>query len=191
MSDLAFLDTETTHLNSAIGEIIEICIIRESPSGMERTYHKKIKPLHIETADPKSLEINGYNPEEWIDAIPPHRAAIEIADFLSGARIVAHNARFDLDHLEELLHKYEVSRTYAHRYICTLTLAHEHLYFLSSISLSSIRRFFGWSTERAHRADKDCRDLQRLYKKLLRSSSFRRFFWRFRKKMRVFLGIDK
>jgi ATP-dependent DNA helicase DinG len=191
MSDLAFLDTETTHLNSAIGEIIEICIIRETESGAQRINTWKIKPLHIHTAHPQSLKLNGYNDKEWIDALSPDIAAIQIAQFLSGCKIVAHNARFDLDHLEELLHKYQVSRTYSHRYICTMTLAHEHLYFLRSISLSSIRKFFGWGTDGEHRAEKDCLDLQKLYHKLNKASSFDRFWWQFRKKMRVFFGIDK
>ena len=55
---LAFIDVETTGLNSQLHEIIEISILRVCPIHGKTTYTRKIKPVHINHADPRALQIN-------------------------------------------------------------------------------------------------------------------------------------
>ena len=192
MRDLSFIDCETTHLNPAIGEIIEICIIRQNPLTREQdVYYTKIQPLHLERAHPQALQINGYNMTEWREALPPEIVAREIVEFLRGSQVVAHNARFDLDFVEELLYQYNLSPSWDRRYICTMTLSHEHLYFLPSISMRSIRDFFGWSHLGEHTATTDCQDVQRLYWTILRASLLSRIWWRLRRHLLRFWGVSK
>ena len=186
MDKIVFLDVETTGLDPAYHEIIEICLIRG-----DSLYHRKVQPLHIETASKKALEINGYNPKAWSLATHPSTVALEIAHYLSGATIVAHNPSFDMGFIDELLHQYGVQVSYDRRLIDTTVLAHEHLLIsgCKKLSMDGIREFFGWSSEGAHTAVKDCMDVRRLYRKLLRASVFDRWNWRIRRKYRKKISV--
>jgi DNA polymerase III epsilon subunit-like protein len=186
MDNLIFVDVETTGLNSAIHEIIEIAIIGE---GIH--YHEKIDPIHIEHASPKALEINGYTPEKWKDAIPPKQAAIAIAKLIEGKTIVGHNVRFDIEFIEELLNQHGIYVFYDRRLIDTVTLAHEHLIpcGIKSISMDAIRGFFGWSDKGAHTALKDALDCRRLYFKISKSSKLQRLIWTHKKKIKHLLKM--
>lgn len=183
---IVFIDVETTGLNSELHEIIEIAII-----GAGVHYNKKIKPLHIETANPVALKINGYNDFEWHNAIHPQQAAEEISDILHAATIIGHNVRFDMDFVDELLHRYDCHTNYDRRLIDTITLAHEHLTpcGLQSISLDSCRAFFGWSMLDNHTALKDAQDAMRLYYKLSRSTRFKRFVWSYKHHIKSFVRV--
>lgn len=186
MDKIAFIDIETTGLDPAYHEIIEICIIRG-----DSMYHKKVRPLHIERASKEALQINGYNAKEWSLAVHPKTVAKEIAHYISGATIVAHNPSFDMSFIVELLHQYEINVSYDRRLIDTTVLAHEHL--LSAgckkISMDGIREFFSWSSAGSHTAVKDCLDVRRLYFKLLRASVFDRWRWRMSRKYRKKISI--
>lgn len=174
MEKLIFVDVETSGLDEAVHEIIEICIIRDN-----HTYYRKVKPLHINTASPEALRINRFSFKEWDNASEPSSVALEIAHYFSGATIVAHNPHFDMRFIEELFHQYQVEISYDRRFIDTTVLAHEHLIpaGIKSLSMDSIRDFFSWEKEGAHSAKKDCEDVKRLYYKLLRASIFNRWFW--------------
>lgn len=70
---LSVLDTETTGLNPSRHEIIQLGLIEYQidDSGLLapiREHEYKLKPLHIETADPEALKINGYHTRRWLDA---------------------------------------------------------------------------------------------------------------------------
>ena len=69
---LAITDVELTGLDVARHEIIDVGLVLVQPQTLEvlDTFETKAKPLHLETADPESLKINGYNEEEWREA--PH-----------------------------------------------------------------------------------------------------------------------
>ena len=66
---LIFVDVETTHLFPTVGEIIDIAILLEDVDGVVSTFHTKIRPVTLRGADPKSLEINGYNEADWQDVL--------------------------------------------------------------------------------------------------------------------------
>ena len=186
MEQIIFIDVETTGLNPALHEIIEIAIV-----GDNFAFNTKIKPQHIETASEEALKMNGYSEDEWKYAMPPEAAALEIAKHIQGARIVGHNVRFDMDFIEELLHKYDVDVWYDRRLIDTITLAHEHLIDcgIKSVAMDSIRSFFGWSMVGAHTALKDAQDCKRLYYKLSRASKLHRLLWKHQKKLKHLLKM--
>lgn len=186
MEKLVFVDIETTGLDESRHEIIEIAVIRGS-----QTYHRKVQPLHIETASPRALEINGFNYKEWTHAAHPSTVALEIAHYLNEATIVAHNPHFDMKFIDELLHAHNVNLWYDKRLIDTTVLAHEHLLpaGIKSLSMDSIREFFSWSSEGAHTALKDCQDVRRLYYKLCRASSLDRFRWKHFRKINKMLSL--
>ena len=173
---LAFVDVETTGLNSAIHEVIEISIIKVCPHKGETTFTSKIAPLHIEHASDRALEINGYNPKEWRSAPAPDVVFARVADLLSGCILVGHNVRFDEEFISESCHRFGIRCRHDRRMIDTVTLAFEHLHHLESVSLDSIRQYFGWCS--GHRAQIDVQQTRRLYNKLLRASVMRRLYWR-------------
>ena len=80
-----YIDTETTGLNPAKHEIIEIAIITENEDGTFERWHTKIKPDHIENAHPKALEVNGYTPEAWEGAPNFEDVVPEITSRLKGS----------------------------------------------------------------------------------------------------------
>ena len=164
---LAFIDTETTGLDPSVHEVIEFAVIVEYPDGSTDQYHTLIKPTHIETAQPKALEINGYaaHPERWDDAPEFEQVAETICEWLLGCVIVGHNAGFDLAFLAAEMGRSPFQGRLPYHKVDTTSLAFEHLVpkGLTSLSLDKIRAFLGWSTDGAHTAMKDTEDMRRLY----------------------------
>src|SRR3989338_7177168 len=70
-SPICFVDLEMTGLEAKKHEIVEIGVVKATQPGLKiiETWDVKIRPEHLETADPKALEISGYNPEGWKNAI--------------------------------------------------------------------------------------------------------------------------
>src|SRR5258708_19018589 len=102
--NLAFIDTETTGFEIERHELIEVgCVlVRQVPregKGPDveviEEFEFKIKPLHIETADPVSLTVNGYRPESWLSAVDLKKALEMVAEKTKGAIMVVHNVGFD------------------------------------------------------------------------------------------------
>lgn len=180
---LAFIDVETTGLNSALHEIIEISIMKVYPNGKEEIYTTKVSPELIEHASPEALEINGYNHSDWLGAPSADAIFPSIAEMLTGCILVGHNVRFDEEFLSETLHRLGLRAKYDRRLIDTITLAHEHLC-LPSLSMDAIRDYFGWTKIGAHRAERDVIDCRRLYCKLLRCSWFSRLIWKLQYRLR-------
>lgn len=89
MSDLVFLDTETTGLDPALHEVWEIAF-----AVGERSIASGVIPHSLRTADPEALAMNGYvgrglgvAPDPWLD--------VELKRLLVGATIVGSNPAFD------------------------------------------------------------------------------------------------
>ena len=167
---LAFIDVETTGLDSDYHEIIEICIVTPKYS-----YHKKIRPNHPERMDAKALAVNGYRPSEWRHAIDSSIAAGEISELLKDHLIIGHNPRFDMAFIKELCWRENVSLCMDPRAIDTTTIAYLYLVPLGlhSLSLDAIRKFLGWNVHNYHDAYHDVIDTKRLYEELI--SPWKRF----------------
>lgn len=176
MFPLVFLDIETTHLDPEIGEIIELCVIRDV-GNKTTVFHTKIKPRHINTADRKALEINGYNEEDWKDAKHFEEIAEHLLYLVDHGIIIGHNVNFDITWINTQLHKHGFDRGCSYYKIDTQTLAWEHLP-LPSVSMRVIRLFFGWSLKDSHTAHKDTMDCRKLYYKLRRATMLHRLWWR-------------
>jgi DNA polymerase III epsilon subunit-like protein len=175
MKPISYIDVETTGLEPSEGaEIIEVCIIKN-----KKMLHLKIKPLNIERADPIALKINGYSVQEWQHAIHPKHAAKQIAAFLGGSIICAHNPHFDMKHLMWLFDTYDIDCYVDYRYIDTVVLAREHLECigLRSLKMDSIRAFLRWPIDKNHTAINDAKDVKRLHKLLNRATALQRFWW--------------
>ena len=99
---LAAFDLETSGLDPAVHDIIEIAIVPLNPDFKRSDlpeFTARIKAVHPENADPESLKISGLNPFEGEDI---QKVATDITMWMEDNHIerieaVGHNLRFDLD----------------------------------------------------------------------------------------------
>lgn len=125
----AITDVETTGLNFRIHEILEIGLVLVRPDTLDivDTFEIKVKPEHIETASQKALEVNGYKPEDWANAISLKEAMEKYAEKTRDAVFAAHNVTFDWGFMDEAFKKTVVKDLMDYHRIDTWTAAHEKL----------------------------------------------------------------
>jgi DNA polymerase-3 subunit epsilon len=97
---IAFLDIETTGINISADRIIEISILKISPSGKEEWLSQRINPEML--IPPKSTAIHGISDAD-VSGEPVFReVAKKIATFLEGCDLAGYNAiKFDIPVLAE------------------------------------------------------------------------------------------
>jgi len=178
---LIFLDLETSGLDPQEHEILEICLM--SVSG-DVLFYSKIKPTHIETAQPKALEINGYSAEAWADAPTFAEVAETVAGLLDGAVMAGHNPTFDIGFLRAELARVnsDLVRKLGYHLIDTTALAYEHLVGcgLTRLSLVEVCKFLRIALDNAHTAKADTDACRKVYLKLARASWWNRLVWKLR-----------
>ena len=94
---LAIIDLETSSLDPATGEILEIglVLIDKDTCTILDVFDQKIHPEHIETADPKALFVNGFNKDDWHDAISLHQALLILSEKVEKAVMMSYCIQFD------------------------------------------------------------------------------------------------
>ena len=129
---LIILDTETTGINPREGHrIVEIgCVEMINRQLTGRTYHAYIKPLdprgQVLQMDQEVINVHGLT-NDFLDDKPIFSQVVdEFIDFIRGADLVIHNAKFDvgfMDHEFSLLNFAERSRNKVPMTedICTIT----------------------------------------------------------------------
>ena len=134
---LAFVDTETTHLDPRYGDVWEIAVIRRREDGVDSEYVWQVRP-DLTTADPEALKIGRFEerfaiPDGW-DALEfmvsgtPFRSLIpemlfDLQDALSGAIVIGSNPGFDIAFLTKLLQAHGRKLPWHYRPIDIATLA--------------------------------------------------------------------
>ncbi|MFD5899087.1 hypothetical protein [Streptomyces sp. NPDC060366] len=89
MTPLAFVDTETTHLNAEIGEAWEVAVILRENSITDTEHVWQFTP-DLTKADPEALRIGRY---EARFAVPDDAQAASIRTFSDGSRLIEHLTR--------------------------------------------------------------------------------------------------
>jgi len=179
---LAFVDLEATALSPERGEIFEIGIVLAEQSG-DGLFHEGVLrklseheilllPEHIETADPKSLEIAKYDERDWTRAVT-QKAGLEAAgEILKGKVFVAQNVGFDWARLESAGMRYGIdfdSLLHYHK-LDLASMAFGKLYReqkLSKFSLREMSEYFGVTNGNAHTALSDARATFEIAEKIL------------------------
>jgi DNA polymerase III epsilon subunit-like protein len=138
MTNIAFVDTETTHLDPRRGVAWEIAVIRRREDGVDCEYLWQVRP-DLTNADPEALAVGKFHdrfaiPDGW-DAIeffpaggPPLRSTLpemlfDLQDALKGAVVVGSNPGFDIAFLTKLLHAHGRKLPWHYRPIDVATLA--------------------------------------------------------------------
>jgi DNA polymerase III epsilon subunit family exonuclease len=169
---LAFIDIETTGLNLIESEIIEIgCIVTNASLNIVDEFELKIKPEHIETADPISIKINHYDSENWGEAIALNEAIKILADKTENTTMVGHNISFDAAFLDKAFFETGIKKKFFHYHLLdTVSIAFAKLsgnQDIEKFTLHGLCEYFEIKNEHEHRALSDARATLELYKKLM------------------------
>lgn len=161
--DMLWVDTETTGTDPQEHEIIELAAVRRTVDRREiGRFSVKVHPKHLETAQPRALEVNGYTPEGWLGAVHLEDALgklFDLAELGDQAPVLAgHNVGFDRAFIraaydsEGLVHA-----PLDYHAIDTASLAWPLCAAgrIDGISLAKVCTFFGISNEGEHGAMRD------------------------------------
>ncbi len=178
--NLAFIDLETTGLDPKKHEIIELgcLIVKQIPNPNGRgpnlevieELELKIKPKHLETAEPEALKINGYNEMEWLFAVELEQAMKVLAEKTKDCIMVGQNVFFDWSFLKEAFEQTGIENKMHFHRIDLISMAFAKLYHDQSLeryNLRALAEFFGVENSRAHTALADIKATFEIYKKLL------------------------
>ncbi len=178
---LAFFDLEMTGLDPFDHEIFEIGIVLASQNENEAGRKTLLKisehniqliPTHLETADPKALEITRYHARDWSLAVPQKEGLEMAAKFIDGTVLVAQNVAGDWAFLVKSGRKYGVDfnkATHYHR-LDLASMVFGKLYHdpkLFKFSLRELTEYFEVKNMDAHTALSDARATFEVCKKLL------------------------
>lgn len=170
----AIVDIETTGLDPQKHEIIEIAV--KTPAGL---FHSLVKPMKLETAEPKALEMNGYNkdPGRWDDAPTMDQVMPKVMAHMAGHIMVGHNVSFDKGFLE-VAHKqvYGKGLPFYHTFD-TVVLGMEHVPNLGRWNLNNLCKLLDVPNEGEHTAVADVLRCEQVLHKLLRAGPIQRWFW--------------
>lgn len=170
------LDIETTGLDPAVHEIIEIgCVlfsfnVRKKIFEIEDSFEVKIKPEHIELANPISLRVNGYKESLWVDALTPGKALKKISQKVKGRVMIGHNAGFDYAFMSQAFKKHALPNTLHYHVLDTLSMAYVILHDnvdATRLSLQYLCDFYGIENKKAHTALADAQATYELFVKLM------------------------
>lgn len=169
------LDIETTGLDSTFNEIIEIGGVlfsydkKKKEYKIEKTFEFKIKPEHIENANKIALKVNGYKPHLWVDALNAHAVLKKVAKLVKGRVMVAHNAPFDFNFLNESFKKYKIKNTLHYHVLDTISIGFLFLKNTDAtrLSLAYLCDYFNIENKKAHTALSDAMATYELFVKLM------------------------
>lgn len=147
-------DLETTGLNPARDEIVEISGIRVRENTAAEEFSTLVNPgIPI---PPAAARVNGITDEMVCHAPSPGEALGKFLDFAGDCVLVGHNIHtFDMLFLRACAAR-EPKRNVSNDYVDTLYLARNCLPFLTRYRLTDVAEYFGISTDGAHRALADC-----------------------------------
>lgn len=157
---LVFLDVETTGLDPAIHEIVQVALIREAPDGtVEEELTRFVAPVRRDVVSPwvhDNVEIR------W-DAPAWSEVEEDVLRLLDGAVMVGHNIRFDLGFLEAAV---GVTRMPSYHALDTATLAYSRMPALDSLSLGAVAGALQVEQGAPHSALDDARTARQVFHRL-------------------------
>lgn len=171
---LAFIDVETTGFDPQVAEIIELAVVitklKDGELIVTDQLDLKIRPEHLETADPAALRVNGYNEADWLFAVTLEDAMKSFADKTEGAVFVAHNMAFDFGFISEAFRKTGIENKMHYQKLDTISIAFTVLKDnddMNRYSLKALTEFYGIENKKAHSAFADTYALYEVFKKML------------------------
>ncbi len=177
--NLAFIDLETTGFDPERHEILEIggIIVKQIPVEgrgpkleVIEEFEYKVKPEHLETADPEALRINSYNDADWLFASNLESVMKEVQTKTADCIMAGQNVYFDFKFLEAAFKKTGLENKMHYHRLDLIPMAFAKNYHNNDLgwyNLDSLARFYGISNDKAHTALADIRTTFEIYKKVL------------------------
>ena len=163
-----FLDTETTGLSFRDGhKVVEIaCIETKDLIVTGKVFHKLINPKR--SVPEEAFKIHGFSEEFLSDKETFDQVADEFLSFISGKKIIIHNASFDLGFLDGELGSIQKEKINKQLVIDSLEVARNKFPGTSN-SLDALCKRFNIDLSRRikHNALLDCELLREVYINLL------------------------
>ena len=169
--DLSFIDTETTGLDPR-HELIELGVIKVNGRNFSilEEWEIKIKPRHLELADPEALKINHYSEKEWQKAVELETALKIFLEKTANTILVGHNLPFDWFYIHKALAECNLKPTFYYKGLDTFSFGWQKLRQspdFQKLSLSEMADYFGITREKPHSALDDARITYKVFIKLL------------------------
>ena len=152
-------DLETSGLDPAKYEIIEIGAIRFEGGHETGQYHTYVKP--VSPVPSQASGINGITNEMLRSAPSFDEISADFVGFLKDLPLVAHNARFDMHFLQT-----ELKRRLENQVIDTLKLSRELIPGLENYKLETLKQYFGMDVG-SHNALDDCLVAAKVYQECI------------------------
>lgn len=170
--NLVFIDLETTGLDKHNHEIIEVgCLVVDGKTfEIKDKYATKVKPTHIDTADPKALKISGYTDEKWKKSIDLRTALEKIAVFSKDGMIAGWNVAFDWGFIEENFRNLSIESSFNYHKVDTQAIAYAMLYHnveIKRLGLRHVAEYMGFDLSDVHSAKEDVQITYEVFKKLM------------------------
>lgn len=161
-------DTETTGLSSTSDRVIEIGAVKFDKTGIIDKFETLInpqKPIPVECT-----EINHITNEMVKDAPTAEVALKEFSDFIKDGILIAHNANFDLNFINEELERAKLPQT-KNKAVDTLTFVRWAYPLLGKYNLQLMARLMDINVTDAHRAFDDARVCMEVFNKTLKDTA--------------------
>lgn len=143
------LDTETTGLEPAECEIIEIAAMKVENGEIKNIFNQLLKPK--KTISNEITRITGITNEVVEGAPSLEDVTVKFLKFIEGSTLVIHNAEFDLGFINQHIFA-KRKRELKNKAVCTLKVSRYLLPALASHKLSSLAQHFGIKANNSHRA---------------------------------------
>ena len=167
---LLFIDLEFTGLDPQKHEIIEIAalLVTQPDFNIANSFYTKIIPQHLESADPRAMKKNFYDPKSWSDAISLRQAMQELSQFAPDCLLAGWAVQNEWDFLNVALEKENLPYFYHHHLIEVSTLAFVKLYPDSQVKYLNLNRVCKKLNIPLdhHKPDSDIRATYEIFKKL-------------------------
>ena len=168
-SPICFVDLEMTGLEAQKHEIVEIGLVKTSQPDLKiiSTWETKVRPEHLETADPTALEISGYNPDGWKNAISLKEMMEILAEKTKGTILAGFVAFADYSFLDAAVTKTGIPLDFHRRYLDINSYAQAKLgYDWNETGLSALSKKLGIKLDNHHTAMADAMACYEAYKKV-------------------------
>ncbi len=166
-SPICFIDLEMTGLEAQKHEIVEIGLVKASQPELDiiEKWEAKVRPEHLETADPKALGISGYNSEGWKNAISLKEMMEILSKKTEGAIMAGFVSFADYSFLDAAVTKTGIPLDFHRRYLDINSYTYAKLgYDWNDTGLSALCKKLGINLENHHTAMADALAAYEVYK---------------------------
>ena len=180
MNIFAAIDLETTGLDPATNEVLEIAIVPLNPDFTISTdipeFSCRIRAEHPERIDQKAISVNKLNPTEGENIADVRAELVQWAmeNGITSITPLAHNLKFDMDFMSSAFPEFSRIFTHHGRDSMRLALSMNDVFQMQeadlrfgSVSLQALKIALGVEGDVQHNALEDARDTAHVYRKLM------------------------